>query len=91
MRIWIKPNKLAKLQITVPDIINAVQTQNNVNPAGQIGGEPVPPGQEFTYAVRAQGRLISEEEFGRIVSCPIEWVSRSPEGRRANQVGCAGL
>jgi hydrophobe/amphiphile efflux-1 (HAE1) family protein len=67
MRIWIRPDQLAKLQITVPDILNAVQTQNNVNPAGQIGGEPVPPGQEFTYAVRAQGRLISEEEFGQIV------------------------
>jgi HAE1 family hydrophobic/amphiphilic exporter-1 len=67
MRIWVKPDQLAKLQITVPDIINAVQVQNNVNPAGQIGGEPVPKGQEFTYAVRAQGRLISEEEFGEIV------------------------
>jgi hydrophobic/amphiphilic exporter-1 (mainly G- bacteria), HAE1 family len=67
MRIWVKPDQLAKLQITVPEIINAIQVQNNVNPAGQIGGEPVPPGQEFTYAVRAQGRLISEEEFGQIV------------------------
>jgi HAE1 family hydrophobic/amphiphilic exporter-1 len=67
MRVWIKPDQLAKLQITVPDIINAIQVQNNVNPAGQIGGEPVPKGQEFTYAVRAQGRLISEEEFGNIV------------------------
>ena len=67
MRVWVKPDQLAKLQITVPEIINAIQVQNNVNPAGQIGGEPVPPGQEFTYAVRAQGRLISEEEFGRIV------------------------
>jgi hydrophobic/amphiphilic exporter-1 (mainly G- bacteria), HAE1 family len=67
MRIWVKPDQLAKLQITVPEIINAIQVQNNVNPAGQIGGEPVPQGQEFTYAVRAQGRLISEEEFGRIV------------------------
>src|SRR6516162_3846507 len=67
MRIWVKPDQLAKLQITVPDIINAIQVQNNVNPAGQIGGEPVPTGQESTYAVRAQGRLISEEEFGNIV------------------------
>src|SRR5215469_1572997 len=67
MRVWVKPDQLAKLQITVPDIINAIQVQNNVNPAGQIGGEPVPKGQEFTYAVRAQGRLISEQEFGEIV------------------------
>ncbi len=67
MRIWVKPDQLAKLQVTVPDIINAIQVQNNVNPAGQIGGEPVPPGQEYTYAVRAQGRLVSEQEFGEIV------------------------
>jgi HAE1 family hydrophobic/amphiphilic exporter-1 len=67
MRFWVNPNQLAKLQITVPEIINAVKTQNTVNPAGQIGGEPVPPGQEYTYAVIAQSRLASEEEFARIV------------------------
>ena len=67
MRFWVKPDQLAKLQITVPEIINAIQTQNNVNPAGQIGSEPVPVGQEFTYTVRAQGRLASEEDFGNIV------------------------
>jgi hydrophobic/amphiphilic exporter-1 (mainly G- bacteria), HAE1 family len=67
MRVWVKPDQLAKLQVTVPDIINAIQVQNNVNPAGQIGGEPVPAGQEYTYAVRAQGRLVSEQEFGEIV------------------------
>jgi len=67
IRIWVKPDTLAKLGITVPEIINAVERQNTVNPAGQIGGEPVPPGQEFTYAVRTQGRLITKEEFGLIV------------------------
>ncbi|MGB7466579.1 MAG: efflux RND transporter permease subunit, partial [Candidatus Acidiferrum sp.] len=67
MRVWVKPDQLAKLQVTVPDIINAIQVQNNVNPAGQVGGEPVPAGQEYTYAVRAQGRLINEQEFGEIV------------------------
>jgi hydrophobic/amphiphilic exporter-1 (mainly G- bacteria), HAE1 family len=67
MRFWVKPDQLAKLQITVPEIINAIQTQNNVNPAGQIGSEPVPPGQEYTYTVRSQGRLTTEEEFGKIV------------------------
>ncbi len=67
MRIWVKPDQLAKLQITVPEIVNTIQTQNNVNPAGQIGGDPIPIGQEFTYAVRAQGRLVSEEEFGNMV------------------------
>ena len=67
MRIWVKPDQLAKLNITIPEIINAVQTQNNVNPAGKIGGEPTPAGQEFTYAVRAQGRLETEEQFGNII------------------------
>jgi HAE1 family hydrophobic/amphiphilic exporter-1 len=67
MRCWVKPDQLAKLGVTVPQIIQAINTQNNVNPAGQIGGEPVPKGQEFTYAVRAQGRLISPEEFGQII------------------------
>src|ERR1700752_400593 len=67
MRCWVKPDQLAKLGVTVPEIIKAIQTQNPVNPAGQIGGEPVPKGQEFTYAVRAQGRLLSAEDFGRIV------------------------
>src|SRR4029077_13847266 len=67
MRFWVRPDQLSKLQITVPEIINAVQTQNTVNPAGQIGGEPVPAGQEYTYTVRSQGRLATEEEFGNIV------------------------
>jgi HAE1 family hydrophobic/amphiphilic exporter-1 len=67
MRFWVNPDQLAKLQITVPEIILAVKAQNNVNPAGQIGGEPVPAGQDYTYAVIAQGRLVSAEEFGDIV------------------------
>src|SRR3984885_4490441 len=67
MRCWVNPDKLANLGITVPEIINAIQAQNNVTPAGQIGGEPVPPGQQFTYTVRAPGRLPSAEEFGDII------------------------
>src|SRR5213596_1113011 len=67
MRLWVKPDQLAKLGITVPDIISAVQKQNNVNPAGQVGSEPIPSGQKFTYSVRAQGRLQTPEEFGNIV------------------------
>ena len=67
MRCWVRPDKLAKMGVTVPEIVKAVQTQNTVNPAGQIGGEPVPQGQEFTYAVLAQGRLPTPEEFGQIV------------------------
>src|SRR5882724_1778569 len=67
MRIWVKPDQLAKLNITVPEIIAAVNSQNAVNPAGKIGGRPTPPGQEFTYTVLAQGRLTTEDEFGAIV------------------------
>ncbi len=67
MRIWVNPDKLAKLQVTVPEIIAAVRAQNSVNPAGQIGGDPVPQGQSFTYTVRAQGRLTSTKEFGNII------------------------
>src|SRR5467141_2002401 len=67
MRLWVKPDQLAKLAITVPEIVSAIQSQNTVNPAGQVGSEPAPKGQEFTYSVRAQGRLSSPEEFGQIV------------------------
>ncbi len=67
MRYWVKPDQLAKLNITVPEILQAIQSQNTVNPAGLIGGEPAPKGQEFTYSVRAQGRLATPEEFGAII------------------------
>jgi HAE1 family hydrophobic/amphiphilic exporter-1 len=67
MRLWVKPDQLAKLNITVTDIVNAIQAQNTVNPAGKLGGEPAPAHQQFTYAVLAQGRLTSPEEFGNIV------------------------
>jgi HAE1 family hydrophobic/amphiphilic exporter-1 len=66
-RIWVKPDTLGKLDITIPDIVNAVQKQNTVNPVGQIGSEPIPHGQERTYTVRAQGRLITPDDFGSIV------------------------
>jgi len=67
MRMWLKPDALNKLGVTVSDVVSAVQSQNNVNPAGQMGGEPAPKGQEFTYSVRAQGRLTTPEQFGDII------------------------
>src|SRR6202167_4251761 len=67
LRVWVQPDQLAKLGVTATDVINAIQVQNNVNPAGQIGGEPVPNGQQFTYTVRTQGRLVTPEQFGNIV------------------------
>ena len=67
MRLWVKPDQLAKLGITVTDIVNAIQAQNTVNPAGQVGGEPAQSNQQFTYAVLAQGRLTSPEQFGEVI------------------------
>jgi len=67
LRVWVKPDQLAKLGVTIPQITAAIQIQNTVNPSGQIGGEPVPNGQEFTYTVRTQGRLVSSEDFGNII------------------------
>jgi len=67
MRLWVKPDQLAKLGITVTDIVNAVQAQSTVNPAGQVGGEPTSNDQQFTYSVLAQGRLTSPEQFGDVI------------------------
>ena len=67
MRIWVKPEQMAKLGLSAGDLQRAIQQQNAVNPAGQVGAEPVPSGQEFTYTVRAQGRLVTPEEFANIV------------------------
>jgi HAE1 family hydrophobic/amphiphilic exporter-1 len=67
MRIWLKSDQMAKLGLTVADVQKAVQSQSTVNPAGQIGAEPAPAGQEFTYTVRAQGRLSTPQEFANIV------------------------
>ena len=67
MRFWVRPDQLAKLNITIPEIIDAIQKQNTVNPSGQVGAEPAPPGQEYTYAIRSQGRLENPEEFEQIV------------------------
>jgi hydrophobic/amphiphilic exporter-1 (mainly G- bacteria), HAE1 family len=74
MRLWVKPDQLAKLGITVTEISNAIQAQNKVNPAGQMGGEPAPKGQQFTYSVLAQGRLTSPEQFENVV------VREAPDG-----------
>jgi HAE1 family hydrophobic/amphiphilic exporter-1 len=67
LRVWLQPDRLANLGMTVMDITSAINSQSTVNPAGLIGGEPAPKGQELTYSVRAQGRLTTPEEFGAIV------------------------
>ncbi|HSY21367.1 MAG TPA: multidrug efflux RND transporter permease subunit [Polyangiaceae bacterium] len=74
MRIWLKPDVLARLGLTVTDIQNAVRAQNVVNPAGQLGAEPAPPGQQLTYTLRAQGRLVEAEEFGDVL------IRENPDG-----------
>jgi HAE1 family hydrophobic/amphiphilic exporter-1 len=74
MRLWVQPDKLAKLGITVTDIVSAVQQQNTVNPAGQVGGEPGLASQQFTYSVLAQGRLTSPEQFENVI------VREAPDG-----------
>src|SRR3979490_2087680 len=74
MRLWVQPDKLAKLGITVTDIVNAVQAQNTVNPAGQVGGEPAAANQQFPYSVLAQGRLTSPEQFENVI------VREAPDG-----------
>jgi HAE1 family hydrophobic/amphiphilic exporter-1 len=75
MRYWVKPDQLAKLNITVNEIISGIQTQNTVNPAGQVGGEPAPEGPGIHLLGAAQGRLTTPEEFGAIV------IRANPTGR----------
>ena len=74
MRIWLNPDLLARLGLTVTDVQNALRQQNVVNPAGQVGAEPAPVGQQLTYTVRAQGRLVEPSEFGNVV------VRENPDG-----------
>ena len=74
MRIWVNPDVLANMGLTVADLQRAVQRQSTVNPAGQVGGEPVPRGQTFTYTMRAEGRLSTVEQFGDII------VRANPDG-----------
>ncbi len=74
MRVWLRPDVIARLGLTIPDIANAISAQNQLTPAGQIGGPPAPSGTEYTYTVRTQGRLLNEEEFGNII------VRTSPDG-----------
>ncbi len=74
MRVWVRPDQLAKLNLTIPDITNALQQQNVLVPAGQIGGPPAPKGTDFTYTVKTPDRMATAEEFGNIV------VRSNPDG-----------
>jgi HAE1 family hydrophobic/amphiphilic exporter-1 len=67
LRIWLRPDKLAKLGLTPSDVIAAVKEQNLQAPAGRIGQAPTPADQAFTYTVSAPGRLVTAEEFENII------------------------
>ncbi len=67
MRIWVKPDRLAQMGMTVPEIMNAINEQNVIVPGGKFGAEPAPPGTEFTYTVRLPDRFNSVEAFEQIV------------------------
>ena len=74
MRIWVRPDQLAKLDVTTDEIVAAVRAQNRVNPAGKVGAPPIPAGQEFAKTVITQGYLATVEEFGNII------VRANPDG-----------
>jgi HAE1 family hydrophobic/amphiphilic exporter-1 len=74
MRIWVRPDRLQSMGLTVMDLVNAVKAQNVLQPSGQIGGPPAPRGTEFTYVVRTQGRLLSPAEFSQVI------VRANPDG-----------
>src|ERR1044071_7718721 len=67
MRVWIKPDRLAKLGLTPSDVIAAIKEQNLQAPSARVGMRPSPKDQEFTYTVSAPGRLINEDEFANII------------------------
>ncbi|WP_041522606.1 efflux RND transporter permease subunit [Gilvimarinus agarilyticus] len=67
MRIWLNPDRMSALNITVSDIAAALQEQNVIVAAGKFGQAPVPKSQPFEYSIQAQGRLIETEEFGNII------------------------
>jgi HAE1 family hydrophobic/amphiphilic exporter-1 len=85
MRVWLRPDVIGRLGLTVPDISNAIAQQNQLTPAGQIGGPPAVAGTEYTYTVRTQGRLLNEEEFGNII------VRTNPDGSQVKLSDVARL
>src|SRR5213079_3149557 len=67
MRVWVQPDKMARLNVTTADVAAALRSQNAQYAAGKIGAEPAPPGQNIVYTVTATGRLVDPEQFGDIV------------------------
>ncbi|MEX6689493.1 multidrug efflux RND transporter permease subunit [Danxiaibacter flavus] len=67
MRVWVKPDRLSKYDLTVQDVMNALKVQNVIKPGGSFGGEPAAAGTQNTYTALLQSRLITEKEFGNII------------------------
>jgi HAE1 family hydrophobic/amphiphilic exporter-1 len=67
MRIWLKAGEMSKLGVTVDEVKKAINDQNMISPGGKFGAEPAPPGTEFTYGVTLQDRLVTEDQFARII------------------------
>jgi len=67
MRVWLKPDVMSKLGVTVEDVKNALNAQNMISPGGKFGSEPAPMGTDFTYGVTLQDRLVTEKQFSKIV------------------------
>src|SRR4051812_39686075 len=67
MRVWLQPDRMARLGVTPTDVANAIRSQNAQYAAGKVGAEPAPTGQALNYTVTARGRLLNAEEFGDIV------------------------
>ena len=88
MRVWLRPDRLAALGLTPSDVIKAIKEQNLQAPAGQVGAAPSPPGQEFTYTVKAPGRLVTAEEFENIILRQTRRRRRAPDqGRGPGRAG----
>jgi HAE1 family hydrophobic/amphiphilic exporter-1 len=85
MRIWVKPDVIAKLGLTMNDLIKAVKEQNQISPAGKFGGNPAPAGTQFTYTALLQARLVTVEEFGNII------VRSNPNGSQVRMKDVARL
>jgi len=67
MRVWLDPDRMAAIGLTTEDVVAAIREQNVQVAVGQIGGAPIPEGQQFQYTLTAQGRLRTAEEFEGIV------------------------
>ncbi|KPZ74641.1 Efflux pump membrane transporter BepE [Pseudoalteromonas sp. P1-26] len=67
MRLWLRPDRMASLGLTVSEVQAALQEQNTIVAAGKLGAAPSAPSQQFEYSIQAKGRLKTPEEFGQTI------------------------